>query len=223
MVEGQLQDTAGAFVIGRLRRLSPLDSRSPVSVASPTPLPAANQVPRFQFSTFISKVAYFTPGDSERRSVSRALVAEWRIMIVPLLTEPIIRTLAVAESLRDVSNSRPIPWNRQHHCPRDLSRDFWRNHSVLQNMRASLVLGEDSRQYGDHASAKMQSSLRCASHGTWQISIRPNDYLSSFGVTSLSSPVDKSKTNPRIITFDGIHGCDLSFSTCFCVARFTSE
>jgi short chain dehydrogenase len=42
-------------------------------------------------------------------------------------------------------------------------------------------------------------------------------------VTSLSSPVDKSKTNPRITTLEGIHGCDLSFSTCLCVARFTSE
>ena len=67
------------------------------------------------------------------------------------------------------------------------------------------------------------SSLPCASHGTWRISILPIDYLSSFGVTSLSSPVAKSKTNPRIATSDGIHGCDLSFSTCFCVARFTSE
>jgi hypothetical protein len=47
--------------------------------------------------------------------------------------------------------------------------------------------------------------------------------MSSLGVTSLSSPVDKSKTNPRITIFEGIHGCDLSFSTCFCVARFTSE
>jgi hypothetical protein len=29
------------------------------------------------------------------------------------------------------------------------------------------------------------------------------DYLSSFGVTFLSSPVAKSKTNPRIATFTG--------------------
>ena len=36
-------------------------------------------------------------------------------------------------------------------------------------------------------------------------------YLSFFGVTSLSSPVVKSQTNPRITTFEGIHGCDLSF------------
>jgi len=42
--------------------------------------------------------------------------------------------------------------------------------------------------------------------------------LSSFSVTSASLPVDKSKTNPRIATLEGIHGCDLSFSTCFCVA-----
>jgi len=46
---------------------------------------------------------------------------------------------------------------------------------------------------------------------------------SSFGVTSLNSPVAKSKTNPRIVTSEGIQGCDLSFSTCFCVAWLTSE
>ena len=51
----------------------------------------------------------------------------------------------------------------------------------------------------------------------------PNDYLPSFGVTSLNSPVDKSKTNPRMTTSEGIHGCVPSFKTCFCVARFTSE
>ncbi len=52
---------------------------------------------------------------------------------------------------------------------------------------------------------------------------RPIDYPLPFGVTSLSSPVAKSKTNPRIATSEGIHGCDLSFRTCFCVVRFTSE
>jgi hypothetical protein len=37
-------------------------------------------------------------------------------------------------------------------------------------------------------------------------------------VTSLSSPVKKSKINPRMTTFEGIHGCELSFNTCLCVA-----
>jgi hypothetical protein len=50
-----------------------------------------------------------------------------------------------------------------------------------------------------------------------------NCLFASFGVTSFNSPVDKSRTNPRITTFEGIHGCDLSFSTCFCVCQFTSE
>jgi D-arabinose 1-dehydrogenase-like Zn-dependent alcohol dehydrogenase len=50
-----------------------------------------------------------------------------------------------------------------------------------------------------------------------------NCLLASFGVTSFSSPVDKSRTNARITTSVGIHGCDLSFSACFCVCRFTSE
>jgi hypothetical protein len=43
-------------------------------------------------------------------------------------------------------------------------------------------------------------------------------YLRSVGVTSFNLPVDKSITNPRITTSEGIHGCDLSFSTCLCVA-----
>jgi hypothetical protein len=37
----------------------------------------------------------------------------------------------------------------------------------------------------------------------WRIYMQPLDYLSSFGVTFLSSPVAKSKTNPRIATFTG--------------------
>jgi len=73
------------------------------------------------------------------------------------------------------------------------------------------------------AVAGMPPSLRGVPHLTRRISMQPIDYLSFFGVTSLNSPVAKSKTNPRIATFEGIHGCDLSFSTCFCVARSTSE
>jgi hypothetical protein len=52
----------------------------------------------------------------------------------------------------------------------------------------------------------------------WASFYPANRLSSSFGVTSLSSPVDKSKTNPRMTILEGIHGCDLSFSTCFCVA-----
>ena len=49
------------------------------------------------------------------------------------------------------------------------------------------------------------------------------NYLSSLGVTSFIPPVSRSKTNARMITSDGIQGCDLSFSTCFCVVKSTSE
>jgi len=59
--------------------------------------------------------------------------------------------------------------------------------------------------------------------GMWQMFMQPIDYFLPFGVTSFSAPVDKSRTKPRITTSDGIHGCDLSFSTCFCVCQSTSE
>ena len=55
-----------------------------------------------------------------------------------------------------------------------------------------LCLGGILGNMGITRTAEMQSSLRCASHSTWRISIRPIDYFSPFGVTSLSSPVDKS-------------------------------
>jgi len=49
------------------------------------------------------------------------------------------------------------------------------------------------------------------------------NYLSSLGVTSFIPPVSRLKTNARMITSDGIQGCDLNFSTCFCVVKSTSE
>jgi len=95
-----------------------------------------------------------------------------------------------------------------------LSKEWWRLASIEDSR------GADETDVVQPHAFRPRRTLR---EGFSRCAYATAAMLSFFGVTSLSSPVDKSKTNPRITTLEGIQGCDLSFSTCFCVCQFTSE
>jgi hypothetical protein len=85
------------------------------------------------------------------------------------------------------------------------------NRRKLDHARACVTLGGPSQRSGAPATSH---------HASW--ATRGVFPVACLGVTSRSAPEAKSKTNPRITTSEGIHGWDLSLSTCFCVASVTS-